>query len=254
MYVLSTATPRWVNSWLAQFTYGWLNCLLFAIPHLRLDINADRARLANNRLDERLERGSRKPRFLWAHQLCARQREGRNSYRLLDLGNLKDVLQADASNYLGAGQRTTLELVALLLDTGGRQQHPRRGGRAQLKVERAVGAHGDARGDRRADGDVRGAGVELLERAHVNETGRGRAGPRRTLQKSIDLTPLEPSAGPTGGDGLAWPAPTISLTIWFVAMAFLDIAMAGGIWRAVGGERVAETLVLRLCRSRAGGG
>lgn len=34
-----------------------------------------------------------------------------------------------------------------------------------------------------------------------------------TLQKSIDLTPLLPSAGPTGGLGLAWPAPTISLTM-----------------------------------------
>jgi hypothetical protein len=34
-----------------------------------------------------------------------------------------------------------------------------------------------------------------------------------TLQKSIDLTPLLPSAGPTGGLGLAWPAPTISFTI-----------------------------------------
>lgn len=36
----------------------------------------------------------------------------------------------------------------------------------------------------------------------------------RTLQKSIDLTPLLPSAGPTGGEGDAWPAPTISFTIW----------------------------------------
>lgn len=37
---------------------------------------------------------------------------------------------------------------------------------------------------------------------------------RYTLQKSIDFTPLLPSAGPTGGDGDAWPAPTMSLTIW----------------------------------------
>lgn len=34
-----------------------------------------------------------------------------------------------------------------------------------------------------------------------------------TLQKSMLLTPLLPKAGPTGGLGLAWPAPTISLTI-----------------------------------------
>lgn len=49
---------------------------------------------------------------------------------------------------------------------------------------------------------------------------------QRTLQKSIDFTPLLPSAGPTGGCGLAWPAPTMSLTIWStapVARAF-DIA------------------------------
>ena len=34
-----------------------------------------------------------------------------------------------------------------------------------------------------------------------------------TLQKSMDLIPLEPRAGPTGGLGEAWPAPTMSLTI-----------------------------------------
>ena len=31
----------------------------------------------------------------------------------------------------------------------------------------------------------------------------------------MDLTPLLPNAGPTGGEGLACPAPTMSLTIWF---------------------------------------
>ena len=39
----------------------------------------------------------------------------------------------------------------------------------------------------------------------------------RTLQKSIDLIPLLPRAGPTGGLGLACPAPTMSLTIWSTA-------------------------------------
>jgi len=34
-----------------------------------------------------------------------------------------------------------------------------------------------------------------------------------TLQKSMLFTPLLPSAGPTGGLGLACPAPTMSLTI-----------------------------------------
>jgi hypothetical protein len=31
-----------------------------------------------------------------------------------------------------------------------------------------------------------------------------------SLQKSMDFTPLAPSAGPTGGDGAAFPAPTTS--------------------------------------------
>jgi hypothetical protein len=44
-----------------------------------------------------------------------------------------------------------------------------------------------------------------------------------TLQKSMDLTPFEPKAGPTGGDGDACPAPTMSLTIWSFAKAFRAI-------------------------------
>jgi hypothetical protein len=39
------------------------------------------------------------------------------------------------------------------------------------------------------------------------------------------FTPLLPSAGPTGGEGDAWPAPTISLTIWSFAIAFRAIAI-----------------------------
>jgi hypothetical protein len=49
---------------------------------------------------------------------------------------------------------------------------------------------------------------------------------RCTLQKSMLFTPLLPSAGPTGGEGDACPAPTISLTIWSFAIAFR--AMVGG--------------------------
>ncbi len=41
----------------------------------------------------------------------------------------------------------------------------------------------------------------------------------QTLQKSMLLTPLLPSAGPTGGLGDAWPAPTMSLTIWSFCIA-----------------------------------
>lgn len=44
-----------------------------------------------------------------------------------------------------------------------------------------------------------------------------------TLQKSIDFTPLLPSAGPTGGLGLACPAPTINFTIWSVAARAFDM-------------------------------
>jgi len=43
---------------------------------------------------------------------------------------------------------------------------------------------------------------------------------KRTLQKSMLFTPLLPSAGPTGGEGDACPAPTINLTIWSFAIAF----------------------------------
>lgn len=53
-----------------------------------------------------------------------------------------------------------------------------------------------------------------------------------TLQKSIDLTPLEPRAGPTGGLGLACPAPTISLTICSLARGGLGAMEKVG-WEVV---------------------
>lgn len=40
------------------------------------------------------------------------------------------------------------------------------------------------------------------------------------------FTPLLPSAGPTGGEGDACPAPTINLTIWSFAIAFRAIVSA----------------------------
>jgi hypothetical protein len=48
-----------------------------------------------------------------------------------------------------------------------------------------------------------------------------------TLQKSMDFTPLLPSAGPTGGLGVAWPAPTISFTIWSAAARAFDMVGCG---------------------------
>ena len=71
-----------------------------------------------------------------------------------------------------------------------------------------------------------------------------------TLQKSIDLTPLLPSAGPTGGLGLACPAPMMSLTSWS-AMGpdprALDMTMARR-WRGklLAGLRTWEWLHLQL--------
>ena len=41
------------------------------------------------------------------------------------------------------------------------------------------------------------------------------------------LTPLLPSAGPTGGDGEACPAPTMSLTITSFCNIFFDIFGGG---------------------------
>lgn len=68
-----------------------------------------------------------------------------------------------------------------------------------------------------------GASVELLvlcEICRAFEAGWGLF----TLQKSMLLTPLLPRAGPTGGLGLAWPAPTMSFTIESVVTFFCAIA------------------------------
>ena len=51
------------------------------------------------------------------------------------------------------------------------------------------------------------------------------------------FTPLLPNAGPTGGEGEAWPAPTISLTIWSFCIAFFAIVYVYDVvglrlWRA----------------------
>ncbi len=62
---------------------------------------------------------------------------------------------------------------------------------------------------------------------------RGRKMGGGTLQKSMLFTPLLPRAGPTGGLGDAWPAPTMSLTIWSFWMALRAI-LVWWLCRAVG--------------------
>lgn len=171
---------------------------------------------------------------------------------MLDFRNLVDVLQADRAHRSQcriAVRRTTctrLPLLAVVVvhrpryiaratdlalgwrNTSSRQEEGCRGRRAQLEVEGAVWSDGDACGYRGAGVVVCCARIELL---YVRELGCGYAvgwDGIVTLQKSMLFTPLLPSAGPTGGDGDAWPAPTISLTIWSFCIAFL--AIVGCVW------------------------
>lgn len=126
------------------------------------------------------------------------------------------------------GARHVSRALDLGLDEGhaGGGEEEGRGGRcAQVEVEAAVGADGDARGDGRAGCVVRGAGVEFLRRGGISERFEVQCAAEYTLQKSILFTPLDPSAGPTGGLGLACPAPTISLTIWSLASAFFAMVV-----------------------------
>src|SRR5690625_7463127 len=69
--------------------------------------------------------------------------------------------------------------------------------------------------------------VKLLSLNTVISTGMGKPGSTcwvwalNALQNSMILTPCWPSAGPTGGLGLAWPAGTWSFTypLTFLAMS-----------------------------------
>lgn len=67
-----------------------------------------------------------------------------------------------------------------------------------------------------------------IEFLHISVTpGPFRKRRLLTLQKSMLFTPLLPKAGPTGGLGLACPAPTMSLTIWSLAGIFLAMLAVG---------------------------
>lgn len=120
-------------------------------------------------------------------------------------------------------------IAALPLQLPLRRLYPRRAQQqvgcnwgADVEVKGAVGADSYACWNWGAGLDVCGSSVEFLEGFVSNELEGGFEAYMGfieallkvcTLQKSIDFTPLLPSAGPTGGLGLAWPAPTISFTI-----------------------------------------
>lgn len=156
---------------------------------------------------------------------------------VLNLGDLVDMLQTDGSNCSQdsiAGCRTVRARLTLLPitivhwtrdvscatdlafrreDASSGEEEGRCGRRTQLEVERAIGTDCDARGYRCAGVVVCCARIELLQVCEQRASQMWRVQCVRTLQKSMLFTPLLPSAGPTGGDGDAWPAPTISLTI-----------------------------------------
>lgn len=129
---------------------------------------------------------------------------------LLDLGDLVHVLQRHLADRLVPRVHRAPESVLARLHVGRFQEEPGRRRRAQVEGERAIRADGDSRWDGHAGLDVGGARVEFLVRL---ESSCRNVCIQRTLQKSMLLTPLLPRAGPTGGLGLAWPAPTMSLTI-----------------------------------------
>lgn len=121
-----------------------------------------------------------------------------------------------------AGVHGAAQTVLPRLDIGSVQEEVGGRRRAQVEEKGAVRADGHARRNRNADVDVGSAGIEFLCFETLEETERYQEKESElTLQKSILLTPLLPSAGPTGGLGLAWPAPTMSLTNCSFCRAFL---------------------------------
>ena len=102
----------------------------------------------------------------------------------------------------------TADLVLRRHDTSSGEEQCCGRRRAQLEVERAVRANGDAGRDRGACDVLRSAGIEFLGKSSgcvsqaLYQLGCcWTAEAIRTLQKSMLLTPLLPSAGPTGGEG-----------------------------------------------------
>lgn len=210
-------------------------------PHSRHNIDSQATRLRHNTLHNTLKG-------------CAAQ----SRLRVLDLRNLPHMLQADFANRSLVGVARCCAVVEGCLAFGVAAQFAVRpcyissatdlvlrgfdascgeeklcgGRRADLEVEAAIGTDGDTRRDGCAGDVVCCAGVEFLESNYVRDLfscdGLSKTGVC-TLQKSIDFTPLLPSAGPTGGEGDAWPAPTMSLTIWSFASAFFAMVFAGNV-------------------------
>lgn len=148
----------------------------------------------------------------------------------------------------------TAQFVLLGQYARGGEEERGGGGCAQFEGEGAVGADCYARGYGGAWDEICGSCVEFLvvvvavsvgpfallflltRLLLVGGVSEGWVdGGELTLQKSMDLTPLDPRAGPTGGEGEACPAPTMSLTIWSTACCFFD--MVGGICFFVWSER-----------------
>ena len=105
-------------------------------------------------------------------------------------------------------------------------------------MEATVGTDGNARRNGCTGDVVCCAGIELLEELLSSAIAMYKNCGRCTLQKSMDLTPLLPNAGPTGGEGEAWPAPTMSLTIWSFAIAFLAIMIVCLLYRRSGAPTI----------------
>lgn len=118
---------------------------------------------------------------------------------------------------LVAGANGATKSVLARLDVCSLQEQPGSSGSAEVKGERTIGTDGNTRGDWGAGLNVCCAGIKLLYVAILVSDGSHVffliSDPSLALQKSMLLTPLLPRAGPTGGLGLAWPAPTMSFTI-----------------------------------------
>lgn len=118
------------------------------------------------------------------------------------------MLQAHGAHGLRAGGLGSSPLSSLRWRyLGGVEEEVGGLGGADVEAECPVGLDGYADRHGCSGVDVLCAGVEFLEIPLVlvveKAEGRGWEGERLTLQKSMDLIPLLPRAGPTGGLGLA---------------------------------------------------